>query len=83
MVKSLAKGLRLKRIDDAEEGYQSMLGIYGRKIYPSVDGVRNVIRFLGVGNEKSAASRPRNWWTKAWSKDWKRKAGSTGPDPIA
>jgi NitT/TauT family transport system substrate-binding protein len=52
VVKSLAKGLRLKRIDDAEEGYQSMLGIYERKIYPSVDGVRNVIRLLGAGNEK-------------------------------
>jgi ABC-type nitrate/sulfonate/bicarbonate transport system substrate-binding protein len=52
VVKSLAKGLRLKRIEDAEEGYQSMLGIYERKIYPSVDGVRNVIRLLGAGNEK-------------------------------
>jgi hypothetical protein len=52
VVKSLAKGLRLKRIDDAEEGYQSMLSIYERKIYPSVDGVRNVIRLLGAGNEK-------------------------------
>jgi hypothetical protein len=29
-----------------------MLGIYERKIYPSVDGVRNVIRLLGAGNEK-------------------------------
>jgi ABC-type nitrate/sulfonate/bicarbonate transport system substrate-binding protein len=52
VIKSLAKGLRLKRIEDAEEGYQSMLGIYERKIYPSVDGVRNVIRLLGAGNEK-------------------------------
>jgi hypothetical protein len=52
VVKSLAKGLRLKRIDDAEEAYQSMLSIYERKIYPSVDGVRNVIRLLGAGNEK-------------------------------
>ena len=51
-VKSLAKGLRLKRLEDAEEGYQSMLGLYDRKIYPSVDGVRNVIRLLGAGNDK-------------------------------
>jgi hypothetical protein len=28
------------------------IGLYERKIYPSVDGVRNVIRLLGVGNEK-------------------------------
>jgi hypothetical protein len=52
VVESWAKGLRLKRIDDAEEGYQSMLSIYERKMYPSVDGVRNVIRLLGAGNEK-------------------------------
>ena len=29
-----------------------MVGLYERKIYPSVDGVRNVIRLLGAGNEK-------------------------------
>ena len=52
VVRSLAKGLRLKRIEDAEEGYQSMLGLYERKIFPSVDGVRNAIRLLGAGNEK-------------------------------
>jgi NitT/TauT family transport system substrate-binding protein len=52
VVKSLAKGLRLKRIEDAEEGYQSIVDIYEKKIYPSVDGVRNVIRLLGAHNEK-------------------------------
>lgn len=52
VVKSLARGLRLKRIEDAEEGYQTMLGLYERKIYPSVEGVRNVIRLLGATNEK-------------------------------
>jgi hypothetical protein len=52
VVKSLAKGLRLKRAEDAEEGYQSIVGIYEKKIYSSVDGVRNVIRLLGASNEK-------------------------------
>jgi hypothetical protein len=52
VIKSLAKGLRLKRMEDAEEGYQTMLGLYEKKIYPSVDGVRNVIRLLGAGNER-------------------------------
>jgi NitT/TauT family transport system substrate-binding protein len=52
VTRSLAKGLRLKRVEDAEEGYQSMLDLYERKIYPSVDGVRNVIRLLGAGNDK-------------------------------
>jgi len=52
VLRSLAKGLRLQRVEDAEEGYQSVLGIYERKISPSVDGVRNVIRLLSAGNEK-------------------------------
>ena len=52
VIKSLVKGLRLKRTEDAEEGYQSILGIYERKIYPNVDGIRNVIRLLGANNEK-------------------------------
>jgi ABC-type nitrate/sulfonate/bicarbonate transport system substrate-binding protein len=52
VVKSLAKGLRLKRVEDAEEGYQSIVDIYEKKIYPSVDGIRNVIRLLGANNEK-------------------------------
>jgi ABC-type nitrate/sulfonate/bicarbonate transport system substrate-binding protein len=52
VLKSLAKGLRLKHVEEAEEGYQIMLGIYERKIYPSVDGIRNVIRLLGKNNEK-------------------------------
>lgn len=52
VLKSLAKGLRLPRIEDTEEGYQSIVGIYERKIYPTIDGVRNVIRLLGVSNEK-------------------------------
>ena len=52
VVKSLAKGLRLKGIEDAEEGYQTMIGLYEKRIYPSADGVRNVIRLLGGANEK-------------------------------
>jgi ABC-type nitrate/sulfonate/bicarbonate transport system substrate-binding protein len=52
VIKSLAKGLRLARLEDAEEGYQSIVGIYEKKIYPSVDGIRNVIRLLSGNNEK-------------------------------
>ncbi len=52
VTKSLARALRFKRIEDAEDGYQSLVNLYEKKIYPSVDGVRNVIRLLGAGNEK-------------------------------
>ncbi len=51
-MKAVAKGMRLPRVEDAEEGYPSMAGLYEKKIYPSVEGIRNVIRLLGTNNEK-------------------------------
>jgi len=35
VMKSLAKGLRLARVEEAEEGYQNMVGIYEKKIFPA------------------------------------------------
>ena len=52
VIKILAKGMRLARVEDAEEGYQSMVGLYEKKLYFSVQGIRNVIRLLGTTNEK-------------------------------
>ena len=52
VIRAVAKGMRLPRLEDAEEGYQSLPTLYEKKIYPSVDGIRNVIRLLGSTNEK-------------------------------
>jgi len=52
VIRAVAKGMRLPRLEDAEEGYQSLPTLYDKKIYPSVDGIRNVIRLLGTTNEK-------------------------------
>jgi ABC-type nitrate/sulfonate/bicarbonate transport system substrate-binding protein len=52
VLKSLVKGMRLARTEDAEEGYRRVIGLYEKKIYPSVDGIRNSIRLLGASNEK-------------------------------
>jgi NitT/TauT family transport system substrate-binding protein len=52
VMKSLAKALRFRRVEEAEDGYRSMLHLYERKIYPTADGIRNVIRLLGATNEK-------------------------------
>jgi ABC-type nitrate/sulfonate/bicarbonate transport system substrate-binding protein len=52
VMKSLAKALRFRRVEDAEDGYRSMVNLYEKKIYPSLDGIRNVIRLLGTTNEK-------------------------------
>jgi ABC-type nitrate/sulfonate/bicarbonate transport system substrate-binding protein len=52
VLRSLAKGLRLPKVEQAVEGYESLPGLYERRIFPRVDGIRNVIRLLGATNEK-------------------------------
>lgn len=52
VLKSLVKGLRLAKIEQAIEGYESLPRLYERRIFPRVDGIRNVIRLLGATNEK-------------------------------
>ena len=52
VLKSLVKGLRLQKPEQAIEGYETLPKIYERRIFPRVDGIRNVIRMLGATNEK-------------------------------
>ena len=52
VMRSLWKGLRLNRFEDAEEGFELMKTLYEKKIYPNIDGIRNAIRLLGASNEK-------------------------------
>jgi NitT/TauT family transport system substrate-binding protein len=50
VLKSLAQWLRLAKPDDALEGYDFMRKMYTRRIYPSLDGIRNSLRT--ITNEK-------------------------------
>jgi ABC-type nitrate/sulfonate/bicarbonate transport system substrate-binding protein len=52
VMKSLARGLRLAKVEDAEAGYEMMKVLYDRRIFPNVAGLRNVIRLLGRTNEQ-------------------------------
>lgn len=52
VLKSLTQWLRLAKTDDALEGYEFMRRMYGKRIYPTVDGIRNAIRVLSSTNEK-------------------------------
>ena len=52
VLKVLMKRLRLQSIEQANEGYEILPYIYEKKIYPRVDGIRNVIRLLGQTNER-------------------------------
>ena len=51
VIRSLAKGLRLQKVEDAEGGYEMMRELYDRRIYPNTEGLRNVIQLLGKTNE--------------------------------
>jgi len=52
VLKNLAQWLRLSKPDDALEGYDFMRKMYARRIFPTLDGIRNAIRLLTTTNEK-------------------------------
>ncbi len=60
VMKSLAKGLRLSKTEDAQEGYEGMLTLYQRQIYPTTEGIRNAIQVMGLTNEKIRALKAEN-----------------------
>jgi ABC-type nitrate/sulfonate/bicarbonate transport system substrate-binding protein len=51
VVRSLMRTLRLQKVEDAEAGYDMMRILYDRRIFPNLDGLRNVIRLLGRTSE--------------------------------
>jgi NitT/TauT family transport system substrate-binding protein len=51
VMRSLAKDLRLSKVEDAQAGYDMMKTLYDRRIYPNVAGLRNVIRLLASSSE--------------------------------
>ena len=60
VMRSLAKGLRLPRTEDALEGYEGMLTLYQRQIYPTTEGIRNAIQLIGTTNEKIRSLKAEN-----------------------
>ena len=46
VVSILMKWLRLPQVEDAVAGHDAMRGLYSRRIFPTVDGVRNTVRIL-------------------------------------
>lgn len=51
VMRTLAKDLRLAKVEDAASGYEQMKTLYDRKIYPNTDGLRNVVRLLAATSE--------------------------------
>ncbi len=55
VLKSLVQWLRLSKTEDAVEGYEFMRKMYTKRIYPTIDGIRNSLRVLATTNEKFRA----------------------------
>ena len=47
VMKSLVKGLRLPKVEDAAAGYEMMKMLFDRRIFPNLEGLRNVIQSAG------------------------------------
>ena len=52
VMRTLAKDLRLAKVEDAESGYEQMKSLYDKKIYPNIDGLKNVVRLLAGSSEQ-------------------------------
>jgi ABC-type nitrate/sulfonate/bicarbonate transport system substrate-binding protein len=46
VIGTLTKWLRLSRVEEAVAGYEAMRPIYSRRIFPTIDGIRNTVRIL-------------------------------------
>ena len=52
VLRSLSKALRLAKVEEAAEGYDIVRTVYERRIFPTAEGIRNIIRLLGSTNER-------------------------------
>ena len=56
----LTKWLRLGRAEDAVVGYEAMRPLYSRRIFPTVEGVRNTVRILSRIDPKFTKLKPED-----------------------
>ena len=56
----LSKWLRLQQAEDAIAGYDAVRNLYNRRIFPTVDGVRNTLRILDRLDPKFGRMKAEN-----------------------
>jgi len=54
VMRTLAKWLRLSRLEDAEAGYETINALYNRNLLPTKEGLRNALRILSNVDAKFA-----------------------------
>jgi ABC-type nitrate/sulfonate/bicarbonate transport system substrate-binding protein len=60
VVATLTKWLRLPHVEDAVAGYEAMRPLYTRRIFPTVDGLRNTVRILSRVDAKFSKLKPED-----------------------
>ena len=65
---SIARNLRLPKVDDAEDFYQEALEELDRKPYPSLEGTRIVIKYVAEQNPKAASVKVEDLVDTSWLK---------------
>ena len=78
VTKSLAKALRFRRVEDADEGYQSMVNLYEKRIYPASMASATSFACWARATRRYAGSKPRIWSMTARSERWRKRADSNG-----
>ena len=62
----IAKTLKLKSIDDAEDFYLEALESLDRKPYPTAEGTRTVIKYVAEQNPKVASLKVEEIIDSSW-----------------
>ena len=65
---SIARNLRLPKVDAAEDFYQEALEELDRKPYPSLEGTRIVIKYVAEQNPKAASIKADDLVDTSWLK---------------
>ena len=65
---SIARNLRLPKVDAAEDFYQEALEELDQKPYPSLEGTRIVIKYVAEQNPKAASIKADDLVDTSWLK---------------
>ncbi len=64
----IAKNLRLRNVDDAEDYYLGALEELDRKPYPTLEGLRTVLKYVAEQNSKVASLKAEDLIDSSWLK---------------
>jgi NitT/TauT family transport system substrate-binding protein len=76
VMRTLAKWLRLSRLEDAEAGYETINALYNRHLLPTREGLRNTLRILSNFDAKFARLKVEDLIDDRIARKLEREGGS-------